>query len=245
MLTEISVIILGLLMGLISAISGGSGVFGVPIMLALGMSPFNVLALNRMSDVGVVFGALRSYHRSHNIDWKLALGVAVPMALGSFIGSKAVLGIPVENLRWIILGGVLVGIVLLLWRSKTQANYRPTRLLKVLGIFFIFLVGIWSGALAMAGATFAVLVMVYFFGKNFLQARSTDIVAAIPETLISATILARGAAVPPPLLILMGVASFVGAWVGSHLAVRHGSNFIRKMMVAIAVVMIIKVVLDF
>lgn len=94
------------------------------------------------------------------------------------------------------------------------------------------------------GATFAVLVFVNFFKRSFLEARGTEIAAATPETLISATILYFGSTVPITLILAMFASSFVGAWVGSHLAVKHGSDFIKKAMVGIAIVMVLKVIID-
>ena len=231
-------------MGIVSATSGGSGVFGIPVLLAFGIPPINTLALNRMSDVGVEFGALWNYHKSKNIDWKLASIIMFPLAIGSFFGAKAVLLIPENFLKFIIIFGVFMGIFFLLKPVRPQEKTDKSRL-SILGLFFMTLVGVWSGALAMAGGTFAVLVLVYFFHKNFLQSKNTDIVAAIPETLISTTILFFGSTITWPLLLVMFTGSFIGAWIGAHLAIKHGSEFIRKAMVGIAILMIIKVVVDF
>lgn len=232
--------ILGLVMGIVTAISGGAGVFAVPTMLAFGIPPVNVLALNRTSDIGVVFGALKEYVASKSIDWKLAIIIAVPMGIGSFIGANVVVRLPESLLRYIILGGVFVGIFFLLRKSQPSVARKSS--FAYLGLIFMLLVGTWSGALAMGGATFAVLVLVHFFRKNFLEARSTDIVAAIPETLISATILISNSTAPLYLLLTMGASSFLGAWIGSRLAVKHGSELIRKAMVGIAIMMILKVI---
>lgn len=235
--------ILGWIMGLVTAISGGAGVFAVPAMLAFGLPPINVLALNRMSDLGVVFGALKGYIKSKSIDWRLAVLVAIPLAIGSFIGSNIVIRIPQYALSGIILAAVFVGIFFILKPIKEKSTATGSKV-NSLGYVALAFVGIWNGAFAMAGATFAVLVLVHFFRKNFLQARSTDIVAAIPETIISTVILSMSAAVSWQLLLTMFVSSFAGAWVGSHLAVKHGERFIKKMMVGIAIVMIIKVLVD-
>lgn len=195
-----------------------------------------------MSDVGTVFGALRGYHKSKSIDWKLALIIMIPLAIGSFIGASAVVRLPEEILRYVILMGVFVGIFFLLKKTEQKAtNKNP---IIGIGVFLMLLVGMWSGALAMAGATFAVLILVYFFNKTYLQARSIDIVAAIPETLISAIILAIASTASIQLLAPMFISSFIGAWMGSHLAVKHGSEFIRKGMIGIAILMIIKVILN-
>jgi len=239
----ILVAVLGLIMGIVSAISGGSGVFAIPTMLAFGLPPVNVLALNRMSDVGVVFGALRGYHKAKSIDWKLAGIIVIPLAIGSFIGASIIVKINEDILRYIILFGVGIGIFLLLKKTDPKVTKKKT-VFSWIGLFFMVIVGIWSGALAMAGATFAVLILVYFFHKTYLQARSTDIVAAIPETLIATTILVMGSTVSVYLLVSMLVSSFVGSWIGFHMAVKHGDNLIRKAMVGIAILMIIKVIID-
>jgi uncharacterized membrane protein YfcA len=235
--------ILGLLMGVISAISGGSGVFGVPTMLALGIPPINVLTLNRMSDVGVVFGALRGYHKAKIIDWKLALIIAIPLAIGSFIGANTIISLPDKIIKYIILVGVFIGIFFLLKKTRSDKN-NAKAMNKWLGLGLMLVVGIWSGLLAMAGATFAVLVLVYFFNKDYLQARSTDIVAAIPETLIAAIVLFMGSTVSIFLIMTMILSSFIGSWIGSHIAVKNGNNFIRKTMIGIAILMLIKVIFD-
>lgn len=233
--------LLGLVMGIVTSISGGAGVFAVPTMLAMGIPPVNVLALNRMSDVGVVSGALKKYHQSKNINWKLAIIAAIPMGIGAFAGANFVIQIPKEWLNYIILGGVIVGIFFLLKPIKPQEK-KGNSSLSVWGVAFLLLVGFWSGAFGMAGATFAVLVLVYFFNLSFLGARGTDIAAAIPETLISTAVLYFGSTVAMPLMLTMFASSFIGAWIGSRLAVKHGNEFIKKAMVVIAVVMIIKVV---
>ncbi|MEA2038140.1 MAG: sulfite exporter TauE/SafE family protein [Nanoarchaeota archaeon] len=243
MVELILISILGLVMGIVSSISGGSGVFAIPTMLAFGLPPINVLALNRMSDVGVVSGALRGYHKARSIDWKLAGIITIPLATGSFVGVSTIVRLPEEILKYVIVVGVGIGIFFLLKRVKPKA--KPNKnLISWISLLLMLIVGIWSGALAMAGATFAVLVLVYFFHKTYLQSRSTHIVAAIPETIITTTILVMGSTASFLLLSTMFVSSFVGSWIGSHLAVKHGDNLIRKAMVGVAIVMVIKVMLE-
>lgn len=238
--------ILGFVMGVVTSISGGAGVFAVPTLLAFGLPPVNALALNRMSDVGVVLGALKNFSRAKTIDWKLALKIVPFLAGGAFVGAKVVVGLPEEVLNPVILAGVIVGIFFLLKPvGEFKKLEKPTKVKLIIGFSMLFLVGAWNGALAMAGATFAVLVLVNFFNQNFLEARSIDIVAAIPETLISTTILVMAATVNYSWLATMFISSFVGAWVGSTLAIKHGSSFIRKAMVVIALVMLTKVIVDF
>ena len=233
---------LGLIMGVIQSISGGAGVLGVPAMLAFGIPPINALALNRVSDLGVIFGALRGFQKSKNIDWKLALQLAIPLGIGAFVGSKIIVSIPEHLVRYVILVGIVVGIIFILLPAKQAA---PSQKKIALGIFLMFLVGIWDGALALAGATFGVLILVHLFGRNFLNAKGTHTAAVIPETLIAIVVLYLSSTISWQPVIAMFASNFIGAWIGSHLAVRYGDRLIKKAMVAIAVVMIVKVILDF
>lgn len=238
--------LLGFVMGIVTSISGGAGVFAVPTMLAFGLPPVNVLALNRMSDVGVSFGALRNYWKAKVIDWKLVIKIIPFLALGSYIGANIVVNLPEKSLKYIILVGVFIGMLFLIKPARPFINAQGTsKAKKIFGFLVIFLIGIWNGALAMAGATFAILALVYMFDKYFVEARGIEIVAAIPETLISTTILVLASNVNYIWLLTMFIASFAGAFLGSHLAIKKGDNFIKKCMVLIGVLMIAKVIIGF
>ena len=229
---------LGFVIGIVTAISGGAGVYAVPTMLALGLPTVNVLALNRISDVAVTLGALPNYHKSGSINWPLAVRAMIPLSIGSFIGANIVVSLPEETLRWIILAGVAVGITFLLRPvPKVSKSRKP-----LLGFLLLLCVGVWSGSLAMAGATFAVLVLVRCFGFSFLSARGTDVAAAIPETIVSSAVLVAAANVETAPLLCMFFSSLAGASVGSHLAIAKGSQFVRYAMVGIAILMIGKVI---
>lgn len=137
-------------MGIVTSISGGAGVFAVPTMLAFGIPPINVLALNRVSDVGVVFGALKKYSYFKSIIWKLAIIASIPLGIGSILGAIFVTNIPKQALNYIILFGIIAGIFLLLKPIKSEVATRKSSF-NIFKIIFLLLVGFWSGALAMGG----------------------------------------------------------------------------------------------
>lgn len=231
-------------MGFITAVSGGAGVFAVPTMLAFGIPPVGVLALNRMSDVGVVLGALRNYWKI--VDWKLAFKVFPFLAVGSYIGAKVVINMSEKDLQMIIPVGVVIGMIFLVKPARPfKSDVQAAKWRKILGFFMLLVVGVWSGALAMAGATFAVLVLVYFFGKQYVQARSVEVVAAVPETLISAVILVSASTIDYSWLLAMFISSFIGAFLGSKMAIKHGDKFIKAGMVFIGIVMLAKLIFGF
>ena len=67
--------------------------------------------------------------------------------------------------------------------------------------------------------------------------------AAIPETIMSAGILYMSSTVSIPQIASMFLCAVVGSYMGSHLAIRKGSNFIRYTMAVLAVFMLVKVII--
>jgi|GEM_PF-5461083 len=234
--------VLGFAMGIINAISGGGGVFAIPILMAFGIPTIDVLALNKASDFGTITGALRNYYKSDTIDWKLALYAILPLGIGSALGSYIIIGLPEHIRQYLIIAGVISGIYFLL--RPPGEKTKPRKSLFIFGLIALVIAGMWGGGLGVAGGTFSILVLVYFFQKTYLQAMSSFIIAGFPSNLISVVILSLASQASIASLLTIYISSFIGAWCGSHLAIQKGSAFIRIAMVFIAVMMLVKVIID-
>ena len=234
--------ILGFFMGVITSISGGAGVFAVPTMLAFGIPPVTTLALNRISDMGVLTGAVYNYIKSPEFDKKLAFIIALPLTIGAIVGANFSVSISPEKLKVVILFAIVIGLIFLL--LPTRQLVEPKRTNWFIGVPALLIVGFWEGAVAMAGATFCVLVLVRLFNKSYLGARSTEIVSAIPPTLASTGILIWNSDVNLAMGLTMFASSILGAYLGSKMAIRKGSPFIRYCMVSISILMAGKVIYD-
>ena len=95
----------------------------------------------------------------------------------------------------------------------------------------------------MAGGTFGVLIFVLLFKKTYLGAKSVMTFAAIPETLMSATILTYHANIQITHGIAMFIAAIFGAYIGSKFAIKKGSRFIRYAMAIMALIMVLKIII--
>lgn len=235
--------IFGFALGIINAISGGGGVLALPLFLALGLTPINAIAMNVISDAGVVLGVMHNYFRSKEINWKFALSIGPLLFCGSIFGAKTIVNLSPELIKTIILVGVSIGIFFLLKPiKKLDIENKRAKWVTILGYFLFFLLGIWEGSIAIAGGTFALIIMAQMFGKSFLQGRTALAAAGTPGVIISAIILYHGSTLGYawPLAILLS--NFAGAWVGSHLALKHGDGLIRKCMVAMSIVIVVKLI---
>ncbi len=226
-------------MGFVNSITGGGGVFGVPALLAMGFPPVNALALNRISDFGYIAGSVRNYMRIPDFRLKFALMITPFILVGAFIGANIVIALDPEMLNIIIVGAVLIGVFFLLYpfQPKEDDTARPH---YIAGFIGVFLLGLWDGAFAMAGGTFGVLILVLLFHRSYLGAKSIMTTAAVPETVLSMAILWSNSTVDLEMAGMMFFSSIVGAYIGSKLAIKRGSRFIRYAMIAMALVMVAK-----
>lgn len=113
--TIITLIIIGLLAGILSGLVGvGGGIIMVPLFVYfLGVTQHNAQGLSLAVMLPpVTFLAVYNYHiagEGGNIDWKVALIVAILFVIGGYFGSKLALVIDQRMLKKIF--GVMMLIV--------------------------------------------------------------------------------------------------------------------------------------
>jgi uncharacterized membrane protein YfcA len=116
----ISLIIIGLIAGLLSGVMGvGGGVVMIPLMIIL--LSFNQHQAQGTSlavlAVPVTFLAAYNYYNEGYVNWKYAAVIAVFFVIGGFLGSKLAVNLSQNTLRKIF-GGVLLLISIKLLLGK-------------------------------------------------------------------------------------------------------------------------------
>lgn len=227
--------------GFITSIAGGGGVVFVTTALALGMPSLNALALNRITDIGVLTGSFNNFRKVPEIPWRSIKIFAPLFLLGAIGGASFAVSIPDSTLQIILVTASIIAISLVILKPRPKIT--ASRKFFILGYFAIFLIGFWDGAIAMAGTTFFIIAAHYFFNMDYMKARAVNMFTAIPETLISAAILTYHSTVDWRMAITLYVAATIGAMAGSKLAVKKGQEFIRYGMIAVSCLMIAKLVI--
>lgn len=229
------------LAGLITSIAGGGGILFVTTAIALGMPSLNALALNRITDIGVLTGCFNNFRKVPNIPWR-SIKIFTPLfLLGAIAGASFSVSIPDNILQIILVCASIIAISLVIIKPRPKVT--AGRKFFILGYFAIFLIGFWDGAIAMAGTTFFIIAAHYFFGMDYMKARVVNMFTAIPETLISAAILTYHSTVDWKMAITLYIAATIGAIIGSKLVITKGHQFIRGGMIAVSLLMIAKLII--
>ncbi len=227
--------IVSLTANLISAFSGGgAGLLQFPALILLGL-PFSVaLATHKVASVALGLGAIFRYfpkrkelfHEAKLMLWLLLWGLP-GVALGAFW----IVQVP-ERLAEIALGVLTVGLALYsFWRPNLGLANAPKHrhgLTFYIGGLVLFGIGMLNGSLTSGTGLFATLWLVLWFGLSYQSAVAyTLILVGFFWNGSGALLLSFWSEVAWLWLPILLLASFVGGYLGAHLAILKGSRFIK------------------
>ncbi|MFN3411825.1 MAG: sulfite exporter TauE/SafE family protein [Exilispira sp.] len=111
--------------GVVDSIAGGGGILTIPAYLFLGLPGHNVLGTNKFSSsIGTLFATFR-FAKSNKIDWTIAIFSVIFALIGSTIGSRLVLLIPVNFIKILLL--ILIPIITILILISPKIKLRKNR----------------------------------------------------------------------------------------------------------------------
>jgi len=247
---ELLVLVAGaFLAGAVDAVVGGGGLIQVPLLFAAlpAVSPPSLFGTNKISSIfGTSVAALR-YARSVAMPWRIILPAVVAALFLSYLGAMTVAVLPREWLRPIILG-LLIGVAVHVLRrpelgvEAADRAPRPSDPATAAGIGGAL--GFYDGFFGPGTGSFLIFLFVRVFGLDFLGA-SAAAKAVNWATNLGALLyfLPHGHALWS-LGLAMAAFNIAGAWLGSHLALRHGSRFVRVVFLLVASVLIAKFAYD-
>jgi hypothetical protein len=247
---ELLVLIAGaFLAGAVDAVVGGGGLIQVPLLFAAlpSASPASLFGTNKISSIfGTSFAALR-YARNVAIPWPIVLPAVAAALFLSYLGAMTVALLPKEWLRPIILG-LLIGVAIHVLRRPDlglkAAERQPRSSDPAAAAGIGGALGFYDGFFGPGTGSFLIFAFVRVFGLDFLSA-SASAKAVNLATNLGALLyfLPHGYALWS-LGLAMAAFNIAGAWLGSHLALRYGSRFVRTAFLLVASVLIAKFAYD-
>ncbi|MFZ6754958.1 sulfite exporter TauE/SafE family protein [Undibacterium sp. Dicai25W] len=235
--------------GFVDAIVGGGGLVQVPALFSLmpGTAPATLLGTNKFAGIWGTGVAAKNYLRKVRIRWEMALPAAVAAFVFAFAGAYLVTHVSPDQLRK-ALPFVLVGVAIYTFKKKEfGALDKPVfsgRKEILLGMLVGATIGFYDGFFGPGTGSFFMFLFVRFFGYDFLRASA---VAKVLNVACNAAALSWFGFSGHVLWILgatMAVCQVGGSLLGSHMAIKHGTGFVRKMFLFVVVALICKTTYD-
>jgi uncharacterized protein len=233
MIEQLIVLVAALVANTFSALAGGgAGLIQFPVLLFLGL-PFSVaLATHKVASVALGIGATVRYLKEDFVQKQFAffmLIVGVPaVILGSFIAIE----LP-DTLAKKILGMLTMSLgIYSMFQSQLGQIHTPKNQDKrglIVGGAWLFFIGFLNGSIASGTGLFATILLVRWFGFDYKRAVAyTLIVVGLFWNGVGGVTLALISEVKWAWIPMLLIGSFVGGYLGAHLAVLKGNLWIKR-----------------
>lgn len=235
--------------GFIDAVVGGGGLIQIPALFtALPQElPASLFGTNKFSSVFGTTNAAWRYARRVRMPWRTTLPAAFAAFACSYLGAMAVAWLPREALRPTILF-LLVGAAAYtfynknfgaLHRPQHSGNHELAYALLLGGV-----IGFYDGFFGPGTGSFLIFLFIRFFGFDFLHASAAAKVVNVATNLAALAYFVPHGYLLPVLAVVMAAFNILGSLAGSHLALRHGSGFVRQMFLIVVSALILKFAYD-
>lgn len=187
---------IGAVAGVLSGLFGiGGGVLIIPALVMLLQFPQKVASGTSLLAVAPIsLGGMISYAVRGQIDWPVALALAIGAVLGGLIGSWLLVKLPSIVVTWIFLV-VLVGVAIrMFFEDPARGVARDTTWLDLaIMVMFGVFVGVLAGLVGLGGGIIIVPALIVFWGFGDVIAKGISLVALVPNAITSSVLnLRRG-----------------------------------------------------
>lgn len=235
--------------GLVDAVVGGGGLIQIPALFSVlpQAQPATIFGTNKLASIfGTASAALR-YARRIDVPWRAALPAALSAFVLSYFGAMTVALLPKEWLRPLVLVLLVVVTAYTFARKNLGAvdQYRRHgRRDMLLAALFGGVIGFYDGFFGPGTGSFLIFMFVRFFGLDFLRASASAKIVNAATNLAALLYFGANASILLATGLAMAALNIGGSLVGSHLAIRHGAGFVRRVFLGVACMFIVKFAWD-
>jgi uncharacterized membrane protein YfcA len=234
------------LAGFVDSIAGGGGIVQLPaLLIGLPNSPTaEVLGTNKLSAVFGTTTAAALYRKQIKPDPKVLIGMAIPAFFGSAGGAVLASKIPTSSMRPMILV-LLIAVAIYTWLKPDlgkleNLRHVPKQRIQIAAIAGA-VIGFYDGIFGPGTGSFLMLILVATLGYAFITASAIAKVVNVATNVGALIVFGINGAVIWQIGIIMGFANITGAIIGSRLAIKGGSNLVRKVFLLVTIVLIVRV----
>ena len=248
-LTLTLILCAGFFAGFIDAIAGGGGLIQLPAML-ISFPQKEVIEDVGTSKAGAIWGtsaAALNYRRNIKTDPKLLIAMVLPAFIGSGLGSLLATQISTTQLK----AGIVVMLVAVFIYTLIHPDLGKIEIFKhshlrrmQIAISAGFIIGFYDGLIGPGTGTLLMIVLVAGFGFAFVGASAIAKVVNVATNLASILVIGFNASIMWKVGIALGIVNLAGGFLGSHVAINKGSEFVRKFYLVVTFVLIVRVLFD-
>ena len=234
-----------LLAGFIDAIVGGGGLILTPALFAAfpGAAPATLFGTNKAGSVWGTAMATWQYSRRVEMRWAALLPAAAAGFAGAFAGAWTVTALSPDFLRK-VLPLVLLAVLAYTLAKKDLGRHHAPRFGGNAEVWVASLVGLgigfYDGFFGPGTGSFFVFLFVRLLGYDFLNASASAKLLNCATNIAAISLFAFKGHVWWHYAVTLAIANVVGSMAGTHMALKHGTGFVRGIFIVVVSSLILK-----
>ncbi|MCB5245780.1 MAG: TSUP family transporter [Candidatus Cloacimonetes bacterium] len=236
------------LAGLIDSIAGGGGLISLPAYVAAGLPMHTALATNKFSSACGTAFSTANYLHSKVIDLPVALISALLAIIGALVGTRTVLKLSPEPLRYLLIFVIPVIAILTLihkdFGSKNRSADTKLGIRLFLGAIAGLIIGFWDGFFGPGTGTFLIFIYTMLMHYDFMVANGNTKIVNLTSNLTALITFLIAGKVYFPLAIPSAICGIAGNILGSKLVILRGNKLIRSVFIIALIILLGRVTYD-
>jgi uncharacterized membrane protein YfcA len=238
-----------LLAGFVDSIVGGGGLILVPALFATFPSthPATLFGTNKGASVWGTAIATVQYSKRVNMPWQ-ALGPAAAVCFASSLGGAWLVTVVSPEYLRKALPVVLVIVLAYTLAKKQLGRHHAPRFTgsreAVIASAIGAIIGFYDGFFGPGTGSFFVFLLVRLLGYDFLHASAGAKLLNTASNLAAIILFALKGHVWWHFVLAMAIANVLGSLAGTHLALKHGTGFVRGVFIVVVSALILKTSYD-
>jgi uncharacterized membrane protein YfcA len=237
------------LAGLVDAVVGGGGLIQLPVLFSVFPKevPATLLGTSKLAGIFGTSAAAVNYARRVRVAWSAAAPAALAAFALSFAGAYTVTKVPGDFVR-ALLPCVLLAVAVYTFKKKDfgsiHAPVHSGMTERMVAVGMGACIGFYDGFFGPGTGSFLMFLFVRFFGFDFLSASAAAKVVNVACNFAALLWFGYSGHLLWQLGLLMAVCQVAGSLVGTRLAIKHGSVFVRKLFLVVVSLLILKTSYD-
>lgn len=236
------------LAGFVDSVAGGGGLISIPAYLFAGLPIHTAYGTNKLSACLGTFAAGANYLKNGKMNITAAIAGALAALPGSWLGTLLALHLSPKALQICLM--VILPVVAIFtlanrrFGSSVQVNPLSSKKIALYSICTGLIIGAYDGFFGPGTGMFLILIFAGLMHIDIVEASGTAKAVNLASNLASAITFIINGKVFFALAIPAAVCAIAGNFVGSKLAIKIGSRFIRPVIAIVALLLCIKIVAD-
>jgi len=237
----LSVFSVALIASFIDVMVGGSSLIVIPALASFGIPIFTAIGTNRIYVTAFVLIGLLNYLRKKvQLNLKLLLFFAAAQITGAASGSFYVLNMSPEGAKKVVstLMLFMLGAIFML-KHRTRVKAGKTNHFYI-ALAVTFAIGVYEGMVGGGSGILTRAFLTLLLGWPILEAAAATLAMSFPASLVSSSIFIAKSTIDYGLLLPMLAGGILGAYAGTHLAVRKGTKWMERLFYVAVTALLIK-----